>query len=252
MKDKPDFIPCTTGTGGAHRGTGSDWIKAAGIGRNSGRSCRIGGGLCAATVLLTLVLWGCKGKEAENPVSVKTDSTLENLVSKVGGPFPYTRFIGDDGEVVDLARASDRKYSLVVFMRGFAGFVCPYCTAQTAELLDRHHEIMSTQTQLFIVYPGPADTIPKFLDAVRAYMKSDDDSALAVPLLMDVDLKAVDALGIRHQLARPSSFVLDANGTLVYAYVGKSPSDRPALDDILRVLKTAPDGDETDGKSSAI
>lgn len=253
MKDKlEDPITSAMSTGGAHRGTDNVSTKAVGIGRNFGRSCRIGGGLWAATVLLTLVLWGCKRKEAENPVSVKADSTLANLASKVGEPFPYTRFIGHDGQVVDLARTSDRKYSLVVFMRGFSGFVCPNCTAQTAELLDRHGEIMSTQTRLFIVYPGPADTIAKFLDAVRAYMKNDDDSALAVPLLMDVDLKAVDALGIRHQLARPSSFVLDANGTLVYAYVGKSPSDRPALDDILRVLETAPDGDETDGKSSAI
>jgi hypothetical protein len=65
---------------------------------------------------------------------------------------------------------------------------------------------------------------------------------------MDVDLKAVDALGIRRQLARPSSFVLDAQGRLVYAYIGQSPSDRPALDDILRFLDTAPDGDETNGE----
>lgn len=248
MEDKRDFNTCAASTSGAHRGTVSDWINAAGIGKKPGRPCRIGSGLCVAVGLLTLVLWGCKEKEAEDAVSGKTDSTLADLVPKVGEPFPYTQFIGGDGQVVDLARATDRKYSLVVFMRGFPGYVCPYCTAQTAELLNRHDEILSTQTELFIAYPGPADTIPKFLDAVRAHMKTDDDSEPAVPLLMDVDLKAVDALGIRHHLARPSSFVLDAKGGLVYAYIGESPGDRPALDDIFRVLETAPDGDETDGK----
>jgi len=246
MKDKWDLIASTASSGGAHRGAVSDWSKAAGISRKYGRPRPIGSGLLVAAGLLALVLWGCRGKEAENAVSGRTDSTLSDLVPKVGEPFPYTQFIGADGQVVDLALATDRKYSLVVFMRGFAGFVCPYCTAQTAELLNRHDEILATQTQLFIAYPGPADTIPKFLDAVRAYMKSDEDSELAVPLFMDVDLKAVDALGIRRQLARPSSFVLDAEGGLVYAYIGKSPSDRPALDDILSVLETAPDGDETD------
>jgi peroxiredoxin len=133
-------------------------------------------------------------------------------------------------------------------MRGFAGFVCPYCTAQTAELLNRQDEILAKQAKLFIAYPGPADTIPKFLDAVRAYMESEEDADLAIPLFMDVDLKAVDALGIRHRLARPSTFVLDADGTLVYAYVGKNAYDRPALDDILRVLDRAPDEDKTHGK----
>ncbi len=252
MKDKRDLITSTATTGGAHGRTVGDWIDAARLGGKSGRPCRIGGGLILAVGLLTLVLWGCKGKEGDNAVSGRSDPTADSirpeLLPKVGEPFPYTQFIGAEGEVVDLALATDRKYSLVVFMRGFVGFVCPHCTTQTAELLTRHDEILSTETKLLIAYPGPADTIPKFLDAVRDYMKSDPDSELAIPLFLDVDMKAVDALGIRHQLARPSSFVLDAEGRLVYAYVGKSPGDRPALDDILNVLKTAPDGDETEVK----
>jgi peroxiredoxin len=197
---------------------------------------------------LSFLIGGCKGEEAGKATPATTDTTQEAQLPKVGEPFPYTQFIDGEGQVVDLARATDRKYSVVVFMRGFAGFVCPYCTAQTAELVTRHDEILSAQARLFIAYPGPADSIPRFLDAVRAYIKSGDDVEFPVPLFMDVDLKAVDALGIRRQLARPSTFVLDAEGNLVYAYIGASADDRPALDDILRVLETAPDGDETKGK----
>ena len=169
-------------------------------------------------------------------------------VPGVGKPFPYTQFVGQDGRVVDLAQRTDKKYSMLVFMRGFPGYVCPFCTAQTAELVKRYPEILSTDTELFIVYPGAAETIPKYLEAVRAYLKSDSSPKLPIPLLMDIDLKAVDAIGIRHQLARPSTFILDATGEVVYAYVGGAPSDRPPLDDILRILKTVHDGQQPSPK----
>jgi peroxiredoxin len=180
--------------------------------------------------------------------SQESAATPTSTLPTVGQSLPYTRFIAGDGHVVDLARATDRRYSLLVFMRGYPGYVCPFCTRQTAVLLKRHDEILTTQTKLFIVFPGPADTIPKFLAAVRDYLGNGNRGEPAVPLLMDVDLKAVDALGIRHQLAYPSTFVVDATGKLVFVYVGKTPSDRPPLDDILQILNTGPDDHQSSGK----
>ena len=202
--------------------------------------------------VVAFVMMGCGPKEnssspgtselvADAPAlekrSQESATTPTTTLPRVGQSLPYTRFIAGDGQVVDLAQATDRRYSLLVFMRGYPGYVCPFCTQQTAVLLKRHDEIVATQTKLFIVFPGPAETIPKFLAAVRDYLGKGNRGEPAVPLLMDVDLQAVDALGIRHQLAYPSTFVVDATGKLVFVYVGKTPSDRPPLDDILRILK---------------
>jgi peroxiredoxin len=153
-----------------------------------------------------------------------------------------------DGKVVELTEAADSKQSMLVFMRGFSGFICPYCTRQTAELVKRHDEILATNTELHVVYPGPAETIPEFLDAVRAYMKSEPDAESSLSVLMDVDLKAVDALGIRQNLSQPCTFVLDADGRLVYEYKGNSPADRPSLDEVLRVLEAASNGSQISGE----
>ena len=195
-----------------------------------------------AAVLVMLLLGGCDRGQVPIVPSGRGESleAPSTDVPTVGELLPYTRFIGRDGEIVDLAASPDGKKSLLVFMRGFSGFVCPYCTAQTAELVRRLEEIHGTNTELHVVFPGPAETIPKFLEAVRAYMKNDTVATPSLSVLMDVDLKAVDALGIRQDLARPCTFVLDPDGKLVYKYVGASPSDRPSLDDVLRVLEARP------------
>ncbi len=190
-----------------------------------------------AGFLVVFLLTGCSGDQ--NPAAPQSGSQTRPVpytaVTKVGDVFPYTSFVGQDGTVVDLTKRGDGKKSLLVFMRGFSGFVCPYCTAQTAELVKRRDEILATNTELYVVYPGAAETIPTFLEAVRVYMASEDAPGISV--LMDVDLKAVDALGIRQDLSRPCTFVLDAEGRLVYEYVGEGPPDRPSLDDVLQVLK---------------
>ena len=58
------------------------------------------------------------------------------------------------------------------------------------------------------------------------------------PVLLDPDFKAVDALGIRAQLARQSTFVIDKRGDVVFGYVGV-PSDnydRPSVKSLLAQL----------------
>jgi peroxiredoxin len=183
-------------------------------------------GLFGAGVLAACV-WGC-GKKEGSPAAAS---------GLVGQSFPYTRFITGDGEVIDLASAPGRERSLVVFMRGFPGYVCTYCTRQTAELVRRLDDIRATNAELFIVYPGPADAIPRFLDAVRRFMKTAPTARIPVPILLDVDLKAVEAVGIKHKLSYPSTFLLDAQGTVRYAYIGKGPTDRPAIDDVLSAIR---------------
>ena len=38
----------------------------------------------------------------------------------------------------------------------------------------------------------------------------------------------IDAMGIRHKLSLPSTFILKKDGTLAFKYIGRDPKDRPA------------------------
>ena len=75
--------------------------------------------------------------------------------------------------------------------------------------------------------------MPEFLAAVK---EQANDQVVPFPLLYDQDLKAVDQLGIRYQLAKPSTLIFDREGNLRYAYVGKDLSDRPSVKAMLDQL----------------
>ena len=59
-------------------------------------------------------------------------------------------------------------------------------------------------------------------------------------MLLDKECQACDRLGIRDDLAKPSTYVLDTHGNLVYAYVGETSTDRPSVKAILAQVDQAP------------
>ena len=56
------------------------------------------------------------------------------------------------------------------------------------------------------------------------------------PILLDINLTGVDQLGIRAELAKPSTYIIDREGRVRFAYVGESIADRPTVDSVLRQL----------------
>ncbi len=85
---------------------------------------------------------------------------------------------------------------------------------------------------MVFVYPGPAESVPLFLQAVQSLGARTDGLTIA----LDLDLALVRALVIEHELARPTSIIVDRSGAVRYAYVGGSIEDRPSVDDLLAAL----------------
>ena len=56
------------------------------------------------------------------------------------------------------------------------------------------------------------------------------------PILLDEELKAVDFFKIRASLAMPSTYILDQQGQVRFAYVGTTVADRPSIDALLQQL----------------
>ena len=84
-----------------------------------------------------------------------------------------------------------------------------------------------------MVFPGPSEKAGEFLTTAKA---READNPSPVPLLLDKDLVAVDILGIRGDLAKPATYILDRKGNVVYAYVGESTTDRPSVKALLSQL----------------
>ena len=153
----------------------------------------------------------------------------------LGKALPQTRFFQHSGDAVDLADYVGKKSVTLIVMRGFAGQVCVYCSAQTRALSEQLAKFKALGNEVIIVYPGPAETIPMFIKAV----KSVGGNAEQMNIVLDVNLSLVKNLGIIKDLSKPASIVVDKSGLVVYGYVGANMGDRPSAKELLSVVKRA-------------
>jgi peroxiredoxin len=148
----------------------------------------------------------------------------------VGKKLPQTRFLSTTGSVVDVTRSG--KPVVLCVMRGFSGQVCIYCASQTTAIANSHARFTAAGADVVVIYPGPSEAVPAFIQAVQTLRK--DPPPMAIGL--DVSLLLVRGLGIEENLAKPTSLIINPDGTIVYAYVGASMADRPSVEDLLRAL----------------
>jgi peroxiredoxin len=154
--------------------------------------------------------------------------------------FP-TVYVDQYGKPVDLTVYRGKKKVVLVVLRGIPlstpNEFCPSCLAQVSSLLANRDEFESRKAEVLVVFPGPNERLGEFLRT--AANKTPGEPAVKFPVLVDRDLSACDRLGIRADLAKPSTYVLNTKGEVVYAYVGETSTDRPSVKAILTQLDRA-------------
>jgi peroxiredoxin len=145
-------------------------------------------------------------------------------------------FLDMDGKPVDLASFRGKSNVLLVVVKGLPKFpggqFCPGCLAQVNALAANHAEFKQRQTEILMVFPGPTDRVADFLAQGRVNGEAGTQK-LPFPLLRDTDMKAVTALGIQGDLAKPSTYIIDKNGNAVFGFVGEGTTDRPSVQSLL-------------------
>lgn len=145
-----------------------------------------------------------------------------------------------DGRPVDLAGYRGHKSVVLVVVKGLpkennpARQFCPGCLAQLHSLVANYEEFKRRDAEVVLVFPGPPDALPKFLaDGLAA-----DGTRPPFPVVSDSELKAVKALGIAGDWAKPSTYILDKAGSVVFAYSAPKEStyDRPSVGALLEQL----------------
>jgi peroxiredoxin len=131
------------------------------------------------------------------------------------------------------------KSLVLVFTRGYNGGLCPYCSSYTSGLITNYPAISQRGGEVLVVYPiAKPDQSVRLDDFLKAtYVRSGEGvTQTPFPVVLDVEAKAVDALGIRKDLSKPATYIVDKGGHVRFAYVGKSLSDRPSIKVILKQL----------------
>jgi peroxiredoxin len=141
--------------------------------------------------------------------------------------------VDSQGKQVDLKRYHGKKNVVLVVLRGFDGNVCLACRAQTSRLISQHAALARRDAEVLLVYPGERRHLDDFLQ------KAQLDAANTrppFPVVLDEDLRLVDHLDIRDNLAKPATYILDKQGRVRFAYVGTDRADRPSMKAILAQL----------------
>lgn len=150
-----------------------------------------------------------------------------------------------NGKMVRLSDELKRGPVVVVVLRGWPGYQCPFCSAQFADFLGHEKEFQAAQTRVLFVYPGPADGLREH----AAEFQKDRPLPENFRLLVDPDYKFAIAHGLRWDAPRetvyPATFVLDRGGVIRFAQVSHEHGGRVPAKEILTVLASLPASDKT-------
>ena len=147
-------------------------------------------------------------------------------------------FSDPEGNEVKLADLMTEEYLVLVITRGWYGGVCFYCASQTSRWARRFEELEPYNAQLAVIFPTEsAEEAVKIDELEKRIVKGKiPNEEIPYPILLDINLSSVDQLGIRSDLAKPSTYIIDREGRVRFAYVGESIADRPTVDSILKQL----------------
>jgi thioredoxin-dependent peroxiredoxin len=141
-----------------------------------------------------------------------------------------------DGATVRLSAEVAHGPIVLVVLRGWPGYQCPFCTRQFGDYLTHAGEIESTGAKVLFVYPGPADGLK---DHAVDFTKSTPLPA-GFRVLLDPDYTFTNAYGLRwnapQETAYPSTYVLGKDGVIVLARTSHEHGGRVPVTDVLTAL----------------
>ena len=141
-----------------------------------------------------------------------------------------------DGATVRLSSEVARGPVILVVLRGWPGYQCPFCTRQFGEYMSRAADVTATGAHVLFIYPGPADGLKEHAEEL---LKSTTLPA-AYRVLLDPGYTFTLAYGLRWdapmETAYPSTFVIDKGGTVAFARTSHAHDDRVPVADVLTAL----------------
>ncbi len=141
------------------------------------------------------------------------------------------------GQPVQLSGLEAKGNVVLVVLRGYPGYQCPYCQKQVHDFVDHASAFADKKTDVLLVYPGP----PADLDQhAKEFLASQANLPANVQLVNDPDYTVTNQYGLRwdapRETAYPSTFILEHQGTVTFEKVSRGHGDRTSADDILAKL----------------
>ena len=154
----------------------------------------------------------------------------------VGTPAPDFTLSGLDGGSVKLSAEIKEGPVVLILLRGWPGYQCPFCTRQFGDFLAHAKALHDAGAKVIFVYPGPAENLHRHAEDFRANRKLPENFKFAI----DPDYVFTNAYGLRwdakNETAYPATFVIDRSGTVRFVLISHEHGGRAAAADVLKAL----------------
>lgn len=156
---------------------------------------------------------------------------------KVGDKAPDFVLSTPTGSSVQLSHQQTEGSVVLVILRGFPGYQCPYCQKQVHDFVEHAADFAAKDVKVLLVYPGP----PAELDQhAKDFLTKQSELPANIVLVTDPDYKVTNLYGLRwdapHETAYPSTFILDKNGKVLFEKISHSHGDRVLAQEALDQL----------------
>src|SRR5579862_388340 len=152
----------------------------------------------------------------------------------VGAKAPDFTLSTPSGKAIRMSGVQQGHDLVLVVLRGFPGYQCPYCMRQVHDFVEHASDFAARNTTVLLVYPGP----PADLDQhAKDFLEKQPELPSNVVLVTDPDYSVTNLYGLRwdapNETAYPSTFIVDKKGMITFEKISHTHGDRMSAQDAL-------------------
>lgn len=145
-----------------------------------------------------------------------------------------------EGQPVRLFDLTAKSPVVLIVLRGFPGYQCPYCQRQVHDFEQKAGDFAAKGVSLLLVYPGKPGKIDQH---AQDFIAKTGQLPANFHLVVDPDYKFTNQYGLRwdapFETAYPSTFIINQQGTIVFRRTSHKHGDRTTAEEILGELSKA-------------
>jgi peroxiredoxin Q/BCP len=154
----------------------------------------------------------------------------------VGEKAPDFSLASVGGAQVRLSELTAKSPVVLVVLRGYPGYQCPFCQRQVQDFVQKAKAFTDAGVQVVFVYPGPPDKLQSRADEFLAGKNFPSEFLMA----LDPGYTFTNLYGLRwdapRETAYPSTFLIDKHGNIFYAKIVKAHGGRSSANEIIDLL----------------
>ena len=143
---------------------------------------------------------------------------------QVGAKAPDFSLLTPEGKAMPLSKLIGRKDVVLVVLRGYPGYQCPFCQKQVHDFVTHAKAFADRGVQVMFVYPGPGANLDEH---AKEFLSQQEALPANLHMVLDPDYKFTDLYDLRwdapQETAYPSTFLIDPQGKVFWEKVVKKP-----------------------------